>query len=90
MHILKDIYRRPKIEPTTNQPSEDNDVEVVKPWLTKAGMARWQQVQKEANSQTDPPITIRPKLRCSVTATASGKMVTIMGGWSDSDDDQLQ
>ena len=86
---MKYIYRRPKIKPNSNQPSEDNDVEVVKSQLTKAGLARWQQVQKEAASQTDPPITIRPKLRCSVTATPSGKMVTIVGGWSDSDDDQL-
>ena len=93
MHILKGICRRPNnkqtTKSTTNQPPGDADVEVVKPRLTEAGLARWRQVQREAASQTVPPITIRPKLLCSVKSTPSGKIITIEGGYSDSEDDLL-
>ena len=93
VHILEGICRRPKIKPTTksttNQPLGNADVEVVKPRLTEAGLARWRQVQKEASNKTVAPITIRPKLLCSVKSTPSGRIITIEGGYSDCEDDLL-
>ena len=59
---------------------------LVKPRLTKADLARlaakWQEVKEEAATKTaPPPITVksvRPKLRCSITAIPNGgRLVTI-------------
>ena len=64
--------------------------------LNKADLARlaakWQKVKQEASSKAAPPVTVksvRPKLRCSVTAIPGGRLVTIEDSDSESEDDIL-
>ena len=69
----------------SDKPSGLEAVKVIRPKLSEAAMAKWK--RGPINSIDLPPITIRPKLRCSVTVPPSGKgkIITILDGDSDSD-----
>ena len=85
-NFLKASFR-PKLVPSlnlskTNQPRED--VEVLRPRLSEAGLAKRRMARLSNSSHTVPPVT-QPHY---VTITPNGKIITILGDdESDSDDE---
>ena len=77
---------RPKLIPTHNLSNINEprgDVEVIRPRLSEAGLAKRRLAQMSNSSLPIPPVT-QP---CDVTITPTGRIITILGDQSDSDEE---